>query len=237
MNLLELGDKVNAALITVRSIDAEVIVHVGGDCFALETAGLDETCAGPQVFRIMVEEDEEIPAPESFPDYHASGSHMHTMAVEEKRQRKLARQRRRVKTLAEMADEVHAVNVEKGWFDDTRTFGDGIALLHSEASEALEAFRDHGLTDATKPAVTMEDSRRHHSIAHGFCNHGELPGQCPAGLVKDPPKPEGVGGEYADVLIRLLDNCKRDGIDLEFEYERKLAYNRTRPHRHGGRSL
>lgn len=51
------------------------------------------------------------------------------------------------------------------------------------------------------------------------------------------PKPEGVGSELADTLIRLLDTADVFGIDLGFEYERKVAYNRTRSFQHGGRTL
>ena len=48
-------------------------------------------------------------------------------------------------------------------------------------------------------------------------------------------KPDDVGSELADILIRLLDTCKRYDVDLEAEYERKMAYNRTRSYRHGGK--
>jgi hypothetical protein len=39
------------------------------------------------------------------------------------------------------------------------------------------------------------------------------------------------------VLIRLLDDCDRWGVDLAFEFERKMAYNEKRPYQHGGRIL
>lgn len=43
--------------------------------------------------------------------------------------------------------------------------------------------------------------------------------------------------KLADVFIRLLDMVDVYDFDLEAEYERKMAYNRTRPYRHGGRTL
>ena len=118
-----------------------------------------------------------------------------------------------MKTIKEMTAEVAQVNVEKGWRETINTFGEYCALLHSEISEALEAWREYGLTDMTSTAVSG------------------------AGVVLDHPKPEGVGSEMADLLIRLVDTCDVLGIDLEAEYERKLAYNRTRPYQHGGKTL
>lgn len=117
------------------------------------------------------------------------------------------------KSLADMKHEVAQVNRDKGWYEKDRTFGDSVALIHSEVSEALEAYRDWGLEDRTGTVSTVGDDG------------------------KEYPKPEGVGAEFADTLIRLLDACHRYKIDLEYEYHRKMFYNRTRPHRHGGKRL
>jgi len=109
-----------------------------------------------------------------------------------------------VKSLDDMTEEVLNLNTEKGWRpDDQRTFGDEVALLHSEVSEMLEAYREIGMAERTS-----------------------LTG-----------KPDDVGSEAADVLIRLLDMSHAWEIDLADEYERKMAYNRTRPWRHGGKKL
>jgi NTP pyrophosphatase (non-canonical NTP hydrolase) len=116
----------------------------------------------------------------------------------------------RVKTLEEMQAEVADVNASNGWYDDDRTVGDDIALLHSEVSEMLEAFRSSGLADATVPSLVHRGTST---------------------------KPEGFGSEAADVLIRLLDTCERRGVDLRAEYERKIAFNRMRGWRHGGKAL
>lgn len=43
-------------------------------------------------------------------------------------------------SISDLLLEVYEVNVANGWFDQARTFGDDIALLHSEVSEAVEAY-------------------------------------------------------------------------------------------------
>jgi transcriptional regulator with XRE-family HTH domain len=50
-------------------------------------------------------------------------------------------------------------------------------------------------------------------------------------------KPEGVAVEMADCVIRILDWFASEGLDVEAIIGRKHAYNKTRPHRHGGKRL
>jgi len=114
--------------------------------------------------------------------------------------------------LAKMQSRVVSLNYDKGWYDKEVSFGEAMALLHSEVSEALEAYRHWGTDDATSKALDFGAGDRI-------------------------PKPEGVGSEFADILIRLLDDCERFGIDLNAEFERKFAYNATREYRHGGKRL
>ena len=48
--------------------------------------------------------------------------------------------------LNELAREINDNAQAHGWWDKERSFGDIIALCHSELSEALEAFRNHEAT-------------------------------------------------------------------------------------------
>ncbi len=112
-----------------------------------------------------------------------------------------------MKNINEMAIEVHQNAIEHGWWEEERSFGDIVALCHSELSEALEEHRD-GRT----PTEVYFNSDK-------------------------PDKPEGVSIELADCIIRILDYCGREGIDIHTAIELKHEYNKSRPYRHGGKVL
>lgn len=122
--------------------------------------------------------------------------------------------------LSDLAAKIAAVNEANGWYASERSFGDDIALLHSEVSEAYEEYR-----------------KGHHPADRYYSGSG---GEWPR-LPDEPEtfephrKPEGVPSELADVLIRVLDTCRRYGIDIDAVLAEKLAHNATRGYRHGGK--
>lgn len=50
-------------------------------------------------------------------------------------------------------------------------------------------------------------------------------------------KMEGVPSELADVVIRVMDLCEFYGVDLESAIAEKHNFNKTRPYKHGGKTL
>jgi NTP pyrophosphatase (non-canonical NTP hydrolase) len=135
------------------------------------------------------------------------------------------------RVLADMTAEVAAWTVRKGWRGEgapPRSFGDDVALLHSEISEALEAFRSWGCDRG----IIMWD-------ISGTESQFEVvpPGEPYEYKVGGAAKPEGVPSEFADLLIRLLDCCAVYQVDLFAEFRAKMDYNETRENRHGGKRL
>ena len=111
-------------------------------------------------------------------------------------------------TIEALIFEAHSTAQQKGWWEEERNFGEALALIHSEVSEALEEYRDNGAT--TNSLYYVRDGKGHF-------------------------KPEGVASEMADILIRVADVCAGFEIPLLEALTDKLEYNKTRDHRHGGR--
>lgn len=121
-----------------------------------------------------------------------------------------------------ISDLMHAANAtatEKGWWEKDKPFSESIALMHSELSEALEEWRKYGL-QADRLLYAMHD-------------YGHL--GCDFGPATETNKPEGIAAELADVLIRIFDVSAQHNIPLIEALKVKMAFNKTRPHRHGGK--
>lgn len=127
-------------------------------------------------------------------------------------------------SMNELAEAIHEIALKRGWWQGESNFGEMLALVHSEVSEALEEYRDH----------------------HGFnevywlCspNPGVLPYiACHDSKCTNDRKPEGIPIELADIMIRVLDLCGYYQINIEQAMAAKINYNTTRPERHGGKRV
>lgn len=122
-------------------------------------------------------------------------------------------------TISELQARAYQQSADKGFHDNEPTEGrallslnaERIALMHSELSEALEELRNgRGANESYYPSRIMESNGQWSKA-----------------------KPEGVPSEMADVVIRVLDFCGANDIDLEAMITEKLDYNATRGHKHG----
>ncbi len=116
-----------------------------------------------------------------------------------------------MKTLNEWAKEIHENAVAHGWWDEPRRFGEIVALCHSELSEALEEFRVGCPLHYYKCKLTLDEDNPRDRV----CTP-EDSGCGPAcDCTERCDKPEGVAVEMIDCLIRILDWCAAEGVDVD----------------------
>ncbi len=108
--------------------------------------------------------------------------------------------------LNELRDQVHQLAIEKGWYDGSIRTIPELLCLIH--SEVSEA---------------LEDYRSRGS-------------DCQFAYYRQDGKPEGLGMELADVVIRICDMCGYLGIDIDQMIEIKHQYNKGRPYRHGNKA-
>lgn len=93
-----------------------------------------------------------------------------------------------------------------------------VALIHSEVSELLEHARNGEVPDVLWFHDRKCGTRAILESSHGVLN-----------------KPDGIPAELADIVIRCFDFAHEHGIDLDRAVKLKMAYNATRPYKHGRR--
>lgn len=101
----------------------------------------------------------------------------------------------------ELCRTAHEESRRNGWYDSERNLGEMIALMHSEASEMLEAIRK---PDPETGAPKMSDKIPDFTLLEE---------------------------EAADLMIRLADFAEHTKLRLEDAISAKLAFNRTRGYR------
>lgn len=139
-----------------------------------------------------------------------------------------------VEALRELQDTVGEANDAKGFHDDAPDRNDFVPGDRGDIAYANALNHYHGNLFMLIVSEAAE-------------GHDEIRGGKPADLtyyptaqrdldgtpVGGPHKPEGVPSETADIVIRAFDYAYRSGFDLAGIIVEKLAYNTTRPFKHG----
>ena len=139
-------------------------------------------------------------------------------------------------TLSKLQHTIWAINESKGFHDDRPEGGQALSdwqgnklmLIVSEAAEAQDEIRTgHAANETYYPDPLLPSSL----VAEvGVEKARELIAQDNLGKL---PKPEGVHSELADIVIRCFDFAATEGFELGAILAEKIAYNSTRPYKHG----
>ena len=127
----------------------------------------------------------------------------------------------RLDGLNSFAMDIHQNAIEHGFWTPPYSFGEIIALCHSELSEALESYRNNEPLAFVKGTFDGNESQRLETDINKW----------------EHQKPEGMAVEMADCIIRILDWCAANNVDIEALLIAKHQYNTRREYKHGGKLL
>lgn len=150
-----------------------------------------------------------------------------------------------------------AEGYRRAWKGENRGMPEVLALIHSEVTEVLEEHRNghkptetyyrvtatemaEGQTRQANETRANEDGSLDYRLnphlwdRDDTCGWHRMTPDIAPSLGFD-MKPEGVPTEMADIIIRVLDAACAYGIDIDKAIAEKVAYNRTRPYKHGGK--
>lgn len=119
-----------------------------------------------------------------------------------------------------LAAQIHLGNVEKGFYEDEKNIAEMLCLIHSEISEALEAYRQHKTTKPSATSLSVQDIielEDDEQFKKAFEQN-----------IKDT-----FNDEIADATIRLLDLCGFKQIPISEHMLAERRFNAMRPYKHG----
>lgn len=165
--------------------------------------------------------------------------------------------------LLDMQATVREVNEANGWWDIDRPFSADIALLHSEVSELFEAMLKNDMENVAEEFADIfirlldtserymfdlqgsisipHDAEKFFAPGNGFLHlwidrayeayrkHGGVDERGSVGHQK-------VETELKCLLSLVMSSAALMNVDLIAEYQKKIARNRSRGYRHGGKA-
>ena len=133
-----------------------------------------------------------------------------------------------MKSLNTLSQEIFQANKEKGFWSHDRPLTETTMLIVTELAEAVEEER------AGRAGVWYSDPAYDmHYGADMVAVEGDHLAHPLRGSRSRALKPEGVDVELIDALIRLLDLLGSRCVDVDGLLKQKLAFNASRPARHG----